>query len=56
MSLLQASCESVILDFRIQARWLLRGLKLHHLMVVIFCHEWSHPRRRVYRVIVSEFG
>jgi len=56
VSLLQASCENVCLDFRIQAGCLLRGLKLHHWMVVVIRPEWSHPRRRVYRLIVSEFG
>jgi hypothetical protein len=56
VNLLQASCEGVRLDFRFQARWLLRGLKLHHPMVVVIRTEWSHPRRGVYRVILSEFN
>ena len=47
VSLLQASSESVCLDFRIRAGWLLRGLKLHHWMVVVIRPEWSHRRRRV---------
>jgi len=56
VSLFQASCESVCLDLRIQARWLLRGLKMHHRIVVVIYLECSHPRRCGYYVIVSEFG
>ena len=44
------------MDFRMQARWLLRGLKLHHRMVVVLCPEWSNPCGCVYRVSVIEFG
>jgi len=53
VSLLQAWWESVSLDFWLQARWLLWGLKLHHRMVVVIDLEWSHPCRHMYRVIVN---
>jgi len=56
VSLLQASYDSVCLDFRIRTRWFLRGLKLHHRMVVVIRPEWSDPHRRVYCVIVRGFG
>jgi hypothetical protein len=56
LSLPDASYETVCFDFRIPARWFLRSLQLHHRMVVVFHPEWSHPHRRVYRVIESELG
>jgi len=56
VSLLQASCESVCLDFPIHARRLLRALTLHHQMVVVLCPGWDHPCGRVYCVIGIEFS
>lgn len=56
VGLLHASCKGVCLVSRFQARWLLPGLKLHRRRVVVIRLEWSHTRRRVYHVIVREFG
>jgi len=55
VSFLQASCKSVCLDFWIQARWLCRGRKLHHWMVVLIRTEWIHPHRHMNRGIVNDF-
>jgi len=56
VSLLQASCKSVSLHFPLQARWLLRGLTLHHQMVVWIIPEWDPHSGRVYLIIIFEFG
>jgi len=56
VSLLPASCESVCLYLGLQARWWLRGLKLHHRIVVVSSTQCCYPLRPVYCVIVSEFS
>jgi hypothetical protein len=56
VSLNQASCDGVCLDFEFQAKWQLQGLKLHSWMVMAIRQEWSYPGRSMYRVIVREFG
>jgi len=56
ISLPQACGDSVCLDFRIEAGWLLWGLKLHHRVVVIFRPEWSHHCRGVCGISVLGFG
>ena len=55
VSLLHASCETVFLYFRNQARWLHHGLTLRHQMVMGIRPDRSHQCSCVYGVNVSEF-